>query len=122
MKKLLIILLFIPLFSYSQNIGEKVPKELINFMDCKATDVCKIYTYHSEDSSIVIGADIRDDLIFSIDYILSREKWAKTGSKWINSYKMIGLQMFYDEKRKDFYFIIALENKIYIQRRNASKI
>ena len=94
----------------------------INFMDCKTTDVCKIYTYHSEDSSIVIGADIRDDLIFSIDYILSREKWAKTGLKWINSYKMVGMQVFYDEKRKDFYFIISLENKIYIQRRCGSKI
>lgn len=122
MKNLLIILFFIPILSFSQNIGEKIPEELLNFMGMKQTEVCKIYTYYSEDSSIVIGVDIKDDLIFSIDYIISEEKVSNTGLEWLKSHKMVGRNIYYDHVKKDFYFIIYLENKIYIQRRNASRI
>lgn len=122
MKKWLILLLLIPVLSYSQNIGSKLPKDLIESMEFKQTETCKIYTSFVNDSMTVIGVDIRDNAIFSIDYILLREKWQISGYKWINKYKLIGREMYYDTKTGDFYFVVYLENLVYIQRRNASRI
>ena len=122
MKKLLIILLFIPILSFSQNIGEKLPKDLIDSMDVKQSNLCKIYTYWTEDSSVVIGVDIKDDLIFTIDYIISKERVGQTGLNWLKPYKLVARNAFYDYRTGDFYFMVVEEDKFYIQRRNEKKI
>ena len=120
MKKLLIILLFIPLFSYTQNIGEKIPLKIKSGMYSELTQDGVVYESEVEDSTVIIYT--KSDIIYAIDYIVSYGRWAKNELKWVTKHKAIGKNIFYDKINREYYFVVYTEGKFIIQVRNENKI
>jgi len=118
MKYFLILLLF-PIFSYSQNIGEKIPLKIKSGMNKEVYQNETHYTFESKDSSIIIYT--KSERIYAIDYIIPLEKWQKEGLTWVTRYTAIGKNTFYNQLNGDYYFVVYTEGKFIIQLRNEKK-
>ena len=119
MKYLLILLLF-PIFSYSQNIGEKIPLKVKSKMYSELTQNGTVYKAEFNDSTATIYTN--SDIIYAIDYVVSYGRWAKNGLTWVTKYEAIGKNIFYDKINREYYFVVYTEGKFIIQVRNEDKI
>jgi hypothetical protein len=114
MKTLILFLLLFPIYSYSQQVGEKLTqKESLALVE---KDHCNKYYYTSEDSIITIRTRKSDDLIWDIDYQVKRT----SKLSWVTQYTQIGRNVFYDEG--DYYFVFIIGEYYLIQIRNAEKV
>lgn len=119
MKYLLILLLF-PIFSYSQNVGERIPLKVKSRMYSDLTGEGTVYKAEFSDSTAIIYTN--SDIIYAIDYVVSYGTWAKNELKWVTKYEAIGENVFYDRSTGEYYFVVYTKGKFIIQVRNESKV
>lgn len=120
MKKLILILLFIPIFCLSQEIGEILPQRFLNKMEITTHDSLKIFTDIQKDSSTIIYTNFSNKII-AIDYIFDYKYAHDNNFLWLGEYDLIAPNLFKDLDN-NYYFVTNEKDKFYIRVRNASSI
>lgn len=115
---LFILLLFAPLFSYTQEIGSELSTQDREGLLKVEYDHCNKYMYLSDDSTVVYKTRKDDNLIWDIDYLISQEKVENSGLKWVIMYTQVGQNIFYNNDT--YYFILFTGTHYLIQIRNAN--
>jgi hypothetical protein len=119
MKRLIILLLFIPIISYSQKIGKEMPDYLTTQMQIDSREELVVYSDMRKDSSTVIY--VEGGRVVGIDYIFDYKYAHDNHFRWLGEFDLVAPNLFRDLDMI-YYHVSNDKNKFYIKVRDASKI